>query len=248
MSRNPILIIGAMEVEVNFLLEQIENKKEIVIANYHFYEGTINSYPVVIVKSGVGVINAAAITALAIEKYNPICIISQGTAGGIGNNIHTRDIVIGKEVFNIMSAKTPIKEINEGSDSTKWDYITFVAGGEDKKITQKASESLVSFFEKFGHNYKHGNVHIGTIGSGDIWNREKDRMIYLNKTHDVLCEEMEGISIYTIANNYNIPVVGLRIISDNEILNEPYDRNLGEECQQFVFDAVKELIEKIEEN
>ncbi len=73
-------------------------------------------------------------------------------------------------------------------------------------------------------------------------------MIYLNKIHDVICVEMEGISIYTIANNYNIPVVGLRIISDNEILNEPYDRNLGEECQQFVFDAVKELIEKIEEN
>lgn len=247
MEKRPILIMGAMEVETDFLIEKIENKKQVVIAGYNFYEGTINSYPVVIAQTKVGVINGAAITMLAIEKYSPTCIISQGTAGGIGENIHTKDIVIGKEVFNIMSAKTPLKEINEGSDSTNWDYITFVAGMEDKKITQKADENLLTFFKGFENIYKQGKIHIGTIGSGDIWNREKDKIIYLNKVHGVLCEEMEGISIYTIANNNKIPVIGIRVISDNELLGEAYNRNLGEVCQQFVYEAVKKLIKKIEE-
>ncbi len=246
MEKRPILIMGAMEVETDFLLEQIENKREFQIAGYYFYEGTINSYPIVIAQNKVGVINSAAATVLAIEKYNPICIISQGTAGGIRPNVHTKDIVIGEEVFNIMYAKTPLKEVNEGSDSTKWDYITFVSGGEDKKITQKANEDLVMFFKSLGARYTHGSIHIGTIGSGDIWNREKDKMIYLSKTHGVLCEEMEGISVYTIANNYKIPVVGVRVISDNELLGEPYNRNLGKLCQQFVYDAVRELIKKVE--
>lgn len=247
MEKMPILIIGAMEVEVDLLLTQIQNIKEEVIAGYHFYKGDIESYPVVIEKSDVGVINSSVATTIAIANYKPICIISQGTAGGIGKNIHTKDIIIGNEVLNIMSARTPSKEINEGSDSTKWEYITFVSGGEDKKITQKADEKLVSFFKNFGETYTDGKIHVGVIGSGDIWNREKDRMIFLNQIHSVLCEEMEGISIYTVANKYKIPVVGIRIISDNEILGEPYNRNLGQICQKFVYEAIKRMIEEIKE-
>ena len=242
----PILIIGAMEVEIDFLITKLENLKENIISNYHFYEGTINSYPVVIAKSKVGTIHAAAITELAIDKYQPICIINQGLAGGIGKEIHTKDIVIGSEILHTMSAKTPYREIGEGSNSVEWDYITFVSGGEDKKITQKADERLVHFFKKCAEEYKEGPTYVGVIGSGDVWDREKDRLAYFNQVHQVLCKEMEGISIYTIANENHIAVVNIRVISDNELLGEPYDRNIGRTVQEFVYASVKKMIEKIE--
>lgn len=183
---------------------------------------------------------------LAIQNYQPICIINQGTAGGYGKEIHTKDLVIGKEVFNIMSAKTPYKKEKEGSDSTKWEYITFIAGSKDEKRVQKADEKLTAFFTKFASTYEEGKVHIGVIGSGDIWNRETDRTMYFRNIHQVLCGEMEAIAVYTIANQCKVPVIGLKIISDNELLQEEYNRNVGELCQEFIYKAIKKMIEEIE--
>lgn len=238
---NPIMIIGAMDPEIDFLVDKLENLKKSKLNIYNVYEGSINGKVIVIAQSEVGIINSSILTTLVIEKYKPSIIINEGTAGGIGKNIHKGDIVIGSECFNIMSAKTPYKEEGEGSNSLQWDYITFVNGGKDEKKTIKADKKLVQFIESLKGKYKNGNVCTGVIGSGDIWNCEKDKLMYLSEKHGVLCEEMEGIAVYTVATNYNIPVVGVRIISDNEILGEEYDRNLGIKCQKFVYEIVKSI-------
>ena len=240
----PILIIGAMDPEIDFLVSKLENKKENILNIYKTFEGKYNNYPVIIAQSEVGIINAATLTTLAIEKYKPEIIINEGTAGGIGKDIHKADIVIAEEIFNIVSAKTPYKEEGQGSNSLEWDYITFVNGGKDEKKTIKTDEKLINFVYNMKNEYKKGSVYKGVIGSGDIWNCEKDKIMYLNRQHKVLGEEMEGIAVYTVAQNYNIPTIGIRIISDNEMLNEEYDRNLGLECQKFVYEIVKEFIKE----
>ena len=239
----PILIIGAMDPEIDYLVEKLEDVKREKLNIYNVYEGSIQGKSVIVAQSEVGIINSSILTTLAIEKYKPSLIINEGTAGGIGKEVHKGDIVIGTECFNIMSAKTPYKEEGEGSNSLDWDYITFVNGGKDEKKTIKADEELVKFVENMKDEYKTGKVHTGVIGSGDIWNCEKDKIMYLNKEHGVLCEEMEGIAVYTVAKNYNVPVVGIRVISDNEMLSEEYDRNLGSECQKFVYEVVKRMLE-----
>ena len=128
-----ILIIGAMDTEIDYLVSKLENVKKQKLNIYNVYEGSIEEYPVVIAQSEVGIINSSVLTTLVIEKYDPLLIINEGTAGGIGKQVHKRDIVIGSKCFNIMSAKTPYKEENEGSNSLDWDYITFVNGGVDEK-------------------------------------------------------------------------------------------------------------------
>ncbi len=243
--KRPILIIGAMDVEINFLIDRLENLETNNLNIYNVYKGEIDGYPIIISQSEVGVINSSVITALSIEKYNPLLIINQGTAGGYTRNIHKGDIVIGSECFNIMSAKTPNKGENEGSNSLEWQYVSFTNGGIDKKRTIKADKRLVNFIYKRKNIYLNGNIYIGVIGSGDIWNGEKDKIEYLNKKHDVLCEEMEGISVYTVSNNYNIPVVGVRVISNNTILEEEYDELSALKCQKFTYEVIKDLIKEI---
>ena len=46
-------------------------------------------------------------------------------------------------------------------------------------------------------SYKDGNVWYGRIGSGDIWNREVDRIMYLNKEYNTLCEDM-GVLVFIL--------------------------------------------------
>jgi adenosylhomocysteine nucleosidase len=242
MEKRPIVVMAAMEVEADFLASKLENVKETEVNKYKFYEGTVNGYPVVVCRCLVMTINAAVATYIAIEKYNPIAIISQGTAGGSGENIHKGDIVIGEKCINIISSKTPYKKEGEGSNSLEWELCNFISGEEDRLVYQYADENLIELAKQV--EYKDGNIHTGIIGSGDIWSSEIDRIKMLNQKYGVLCEEMEGIAIYILANNFNIPVIGIRVISDNEILREEYDRNLGRKSQEFAYSLIQKMIEK----
>lgn len=243
----PILITGAMKSEITYIIDKMEDKNETKIGGYLFIEGKINKYPICLIKTEVGLINAASSTTLAIERCNPICVINAGTAGGITPKHHKKDIVIGKEVFNIMACKTPYKELGEGSNSLDWDYVSFIEGEDDRKIILKADTKLIDFIYSTKRNYTKGDVYIGTIGSADVWNREKDKLKFLNEKHNVDCEDMESASIYTVANNYNIPVVGIKIMSDNELLGEEYEPEVGKYLQEYFYEILIELTNKIKE-
>lgn len=242
MEKRPIVIMAAMEAEANFLLEKLANVKCQTVEKYKFYEGTMNGYPVVVCRCLVMSINASIASCIAIQKYHPLTIISQGTAGGHGKDIHRGDIIIGQKCVNIMSSKTPAKKEGEGSNSLDWKLIDFISGEEDRLIYQLGNEHLLELCKTI--TYTKGEVHFGILGSGDIWNKEADRILHLNQKYGTLCEDMESIAIYTVANNFNIPVIGIRIISNNEILGESFDRNTALECQKFVYKLILKLIEE----
>lgn len=240
MKKRPIVIMAAMKVEASWLIEKLANVKCKTVNRYTFYEGLINDYPVVVCHCLVGTINAAVATYMAIEKYQPIAIISEGTAGAHGKDIHKGDIVVGETCANIMSARTPLKKEGEGSNSLNWELLNFIDGETDRFQYQSGDAHLVKLAKKV--NYTNGKVHFGTIGSGDGWNREADKILWLHENFGTLCEEMEGIAVYTIANNFAIPVLGIRIISNNEILDEPYDRNIGLKSQEFTYELMLQFI------
>lgn len=81
----------------------------------------------------------------------------------------------------------------------------------------------------------------GIIGSGDVWDNEIDRIKWFNERYDVLCEDMETISTYTVCKKLDVPVIGIRIISDNEITKEKYDKNIAIELQKYVLEIVNKL-------
>ena len=239
--KKPILIQCAMEIECQKIIANLNNKKEKNIQGYTFYEGIYNNKDIVISLSKVGLIHTSASLSLAIEKYNPHLIINIGIAGSTSKNIHTKDIIIGEIVLNINSYKTPYKKEKEKSNPEEWELLTFLSGEEDKLIEQHANIDLLNKTKKILSN---NNTYIGKIGSGDIWNREIDRILYLNNKYKILCEDMESIATYTISNQNNIPVIAIKMISDNIITNEEYKREVGEELQIIILDYLKKLIKE----
>lgn len=247
MEKRPIMIIAAMEdAELNILKKEAKNIKEVGGNTCKFYETEIYGYPLVLCASDIGCISAASAMTQGVLKYNPIAIINQGLAGAITKDIHRSDVVVGTEMININSIRTPKKKEGEGSNSLEWELVTFIRGEEDRLVVEKADDSLVNCVKKIEHKYTKGKVNYGRIGSGDVWNSEIDRLKMLNEKYDVLCEEMEGIAVYKIANLYKVPVINIRAISDNELLGEEYDRSLGEDLQYFVMEFIKEYIKKID--
>lgn len=76
---------------------------------------------------------------------------------------------------------------------------------------------------------------------GDVWNKEADRIFYLNQRYGILCEDMESVSVYTIANLYDIPVIGIKAVSNNEFLKEEYYKEVGIESQKFTEKLIKNI-------
>lgn len=244
MKQKPILIQVAMEVECNKLIKQLDNKKQKIIYGYIFYEGTIDNYNIVISLSKVGLIQASTSLTIAIMKYNPIAIINMGIAGATSQKLHIKDIVIGENCININSYRTPNLKETEGSNPNNWELLTFISGEEDRFTQQQANKYLIELTKSFQYKTEN-NIYYGRIGSGDCWNREIDRILFLNKKYHILCEDMESIATYTIANNSNIPVISLKIISDNSLLGEDYNREVGKYIQNYTLIYIKNLIENL---
>ena len=63
-------IIGAEQQEIDLLLEHLSLEKTVKKAGLSFFCGTIHEYPVVIVKAGIGKVNAAACTQMLIDLFS----------------------------------------------------------------------------------------------------------------------------------------------------------------------------------
>ena len=242
MNNNPILVVVAMEVEAKVLLEQITNIEEKTKYGYKFYEGLINNERIIILLSGVGVINASSSLTIAITEYNPRLIINYGIAGAMSKNIHTKDIIVGTTVANINSYRTSDLKEGEGSNPNTWELLTFLSGQPDKYIEYNSNEELLNLTKSI--DYSNGNIIYGKIGSGDAWNREVDRILYLNQEYNIICEDMESIALYIISNKFNIPIISIKIISDNNLIGEEYNRNVGEYLQDYIYKYLSILIKE----
>jgi len=242
MNKQPILVVVAMEVESKIILEKLQNIEESNKNGYKFYEGYINNEKIIVLLSGVGLINASSSITSAILEYNPRIILNYGIAGAMSKNIHTKDIIIGTTISNINSYRTKELKENEGSNPNDWELLTFISGQPDRYIEYNSNEELLNITKNI--EYDNGNIIYGKIGSGDVWNREVDRILYLNQKYDILCEDMESIAIYTLANKYNIPVISIKIISDNSLIGEKYNRNVGKYLQEYIYKYLKKILEE----
>ena len=68
-------IIGAMELEVETLKSKMNVVKTTKKANMEFFEGTLNGVEVVIVRSGIGKVNAGICTQILADLFDVTHII-----------------------------------------------------------------------------------------------------------------------------------------------------------------------------
>ena len=76
-------IIGAMEIEVEGLKKEMQVCRTEEKAGMKFFEGTLCGQNVVVVRSGVGKVNAAVCTQILIDDFGVNLIINTGVAGSL---------------------------------------------------------------------------------------------------------------------------------------------------------------------
>jgi adenosylhomocysteine nucleosidase len=242
----PIIIQGALPVESEKMASKLENKTIEEIGGWKFWKGTYNGYPMIISKTRMGMSNSAAATALAIERYKPIAIINQGTSGGHDPDLHVYDIVLGKYTTNIGAFRTPKQPVGGGSDSLTWveafDVLPTQESNPEPIAIRKFEGDQELLMAAHKVRYDKGDVVEGTIGSADVWNNELDRIQFFHQRYGTSVEEMEAASVAQIASQFNVPFLGIRILSNNITNNGAYDPGTGEACQEYVLNVAEEYM------
>ena len=86
-----------------------------------------------------------------------------------------------------------------------------------------------------------GRVVKGVIGTAFEFNREVDRLVWMNKTYGVVSEDMESAYAAGTAAGFRTPFVAVRIISDSEFQGTEFQPVAGEYCAAFVLELIRSL-------
>lgn len=244
----PIIIQGALPVESEQMASKLSDVSVETIGGWKFWKGTYHGYPVIISKTRMGMSNSAAATAIAIERFQPVAIINQGTSGGHDPKLNVYDIVLGQYTTNIGAFKTPHQPVGGGSDALKWNEAFDVLPKDESDPEPiairkfQADAGLLAAAQRVKSSYNKGKVVEGTIGSADVWNNELDRIKFFNTRYGTSVEEMEAASVAQIASQFNVPFIGIRVVSNNITNNGKYDGGTGEACQEYVLHVAEEYM------
>ena len=210
-------IIGAMDPEIDTLVGDLLDKKEEKKYGLTFYLGKLKKYEVVIVKCGIGKVNAGRTTQVLISEYAPKFIINTGIAGGLSKELKIGDIVISTDLiqhdFDVTAFGYPKGYMCTGVN--KEEATKYVA---DKELSEKVKKIL----EKVGEGR---TVFTGRILTGDMFISSKEKREELVKEFNGFCCEMEGAAVAQVASLNNIPFTVVRLISDLPSGQGPDDYN-----------------------
>ena len=230
-------IIGAMDSEVDSLKEDTSDKKTSVIAGMEFIEGTLRGKSVVIVKCGVGKVNAGICANTLINNFGCTRIINTGVAGSLNNDIDIGDIVVSVDAVQHDMDATALGF--EKGEIPYTDMRVFTANESLRKVAVEAAKESAPDKKVFE----------GRICSGDQFVATREQKDTIIADFDGMCTEMEGAAIAQACCLNNTPFVIIRAISDKEdgsqnVEYETFQAEAAKNCADIVEDMVERIADE----
>ena len=210
-------IIGAMEVEVEKLKKDMEMTGTVSKAGMVFCEGTLAGKHAVVVRSGVGKVNAAVCTQILADEFGVDAVINTGIAGSLNADIDIGDIVLSTDVVhhdvNVSNFGYPPGQVPQ------MDAFSFEADGQLADLAEEICGKV------------NPEIHVfrGRIASGDQFISDRAAKKRIAETFGALCTEMEGAAIAHTAFLNRIPFLIIRAISDKADDSATMDYDVFEE-------------------
>lgn len=195
-------IIGAMEEEVAHLKEAMQVEKTVERAAMTFVKGKLDGKDVVVVRSGIGKVNAGICAQILADLFEVDTLINTGVAGSLDAALDIGDIVISTDAvqhdMDVSALGDPVGQI------PRMDTFAFPA---DERLVQLAVQA---------NEEANPDIHTftGRVVSGDQFVSDgavKERLV---TQFQAKCTEMEGAAIAQAAYLNKISCVIIRAISD----------------------------------
>ena len=225
-------IIGAMDIEVAALKENMEDLTVTKKAGMEFYEGILEGLPVVVVQCGVGKVNAALCVQVLCDCFGVTHLVNTGIAGSLCNDLDIGDLVVSRDA---MYHDVDVRVFGYGIGQMPGMPARFEA---DRKMMDYAFAAAEAV--------NPGHTKIGRVASGDqfICGKEQKEAIIANT--GAVCTEMEGTAIAHAAYRNETPFVILRAISDKaddsaEMDYPTFERIAAQRCAQVTMTMAKQI-------
>ncbi len=199
---NKIGIIGAMEEEVEALREKLVHVKMLRKASMDFYSGTLHGKEVVVVRSGIGKVNAGICTQILADLFQVDVVINTGIAGSLKAEINIGDIVISTDTLQHDMDATGFGY--EPGVIPRMETSCFLA---DETLIEAAKAACKEAVPEI-------QVFTGRVVSGDQFISDRSVKERIAERFGGMCTEMEGAAIAQTAYLNQIPFVIIRAISD----------------------------------
>lgn len=199
---NIIGIIGAMEEEVELLKEKMTDTVIMEKAGMEFVKGTLKGQTAVVVRSGIGKVNAGICTQILADEFQVEAVINTGIAGSLKAEINIGDIVLSTDTMqHDVDAREfgyPLGQI------PRMETLTFLADENLRKLAKEVCEEVNPDIQVFE----------GRVASGDQFVADKETKEKIIENTQAYCTEMEGAAIGQAAYLNKIPYLVIRAISD----------------------------------
>ena len=233
-------IISAMDNEIALLLEQLEIDHVDQFGGFDYHVGTLYGHDVVITRSGIGKVYAAAVLSAMLNHYQISSVLFTGIAGGVGDETNVLDEIVA----------TRLVQHDYGTvrgDGFEWTYGNTgeVVGDNgyfycDPDLVELACNAAVQIL---------GEEHVfkGTIATGDQFISSENYVKQLQSKFDAVACEMEGASVAAVCEQYEIPYVVIRAMSDKADgkAHESYD-NMGNIAADNSSRIIMEMLSNME--
>ena len=195
-------IIGAMEEEVAKIKEKMEHVTVTRKADMEFYQGTLNGCEAVVVRSGIGKVNAGICVQILADVFQVDTIINTGVAGSLKTEINIGDIVISSDT------------LQHDMDATGFGYDLGVIPQMEQSVFHGDQNLIVKAKEACEEVNPEISVYVGRVLSGDQFISSDEKKNDLIQQFQGYCAEMEGAAMAQVAYLNQIPFVVIRAISD----------------------------------
>lgn len=210
-------IMGAMPEEMDKIISAIENKEIVERGSRIYYRGQLYGQDVVAVFSRWGKVAAATTVTNMILEFGVDRIVFTGVAGAISPELNVGDIVIGQRLYQHDMDARPLMRRFEIPLTGKTSYET------PQQNVDTMAHAVHNFlinnkeFRKTLHDHNIVNVKmlVGDIASGDLFISSTEmKQALIKNLPSVVCAEMEGAAVAQVCDDYGVPLIVVRIISD----------------------------------
>lgn len=220
-------IIGAMDVEVAEVKAAMQDVEVKTMAGMDFYKGTLKGKEAVVVRSGIGKVNAAVCTQILVDHYGVDAVINTGIAGSLRNEIEIGDVVLSTDTAQHDMDATgfgyPVGQIPQMEE------FSFPADETFRNLAMKCCKEV---------NPDIG-VFTGRIVSGDQFISDQVKKDWIAENFGGCCTEMEGAAIAQAAYLNHVPFLIIRAISDKA------DNSATMDYSEFEVKAVRHSVNLI---
>jgi len=213
------VVLGAFDAEVVAVESKVEGRREQTVMGVKFVLGRLGKRNVAVAQTGMGKVNAAMTTTIALMAFKPEQVVFSGIAGGISPELQPGDLVIGEKIvqhdYGFLGPDGFKNEATQRFDSKERNPMMVASDGKLIALAEDQAQKVTFERIQSRKGVRSPRVQKGVIATGDMFVANSAKKKELIEKFKADAVEMEGAAVAQVCHSQNAPFIIIRSISDN---------------------------------